>query len=476
MTDMTGGSRLQGNSIGLAHIVFFVVAAAAPMTAVVGATPPAFAFGNGAGVPGAFVLAGALYLLFSVGYTAMTPYISGAGGFFSYIAKGFGGAAGIAGAVMALMAYFAIQIGIYALFAVFMSATLAPLGLDLPWWAWALAALAAVVFFGRRNIAISGRILGACMLAELAILLMLDVAIVLNGGGPEGMSLSGFRPSEVFAPGLGVSMVFVLGAYVGFEATAIFAEEAHSPERTIPRATYVAVLLITGFYALSTWAISQHYGPSGVRAAAEASLEGFYFDAAAELLGPWSVQVMNLLLLTSLFACLLSFHNTLNRYFYTLASESLLWRKMAHVHPEHGSPHVAGLVQAGLVALILAAFAFGAADPYTVVFSWMAGLAVLAILATQILVSASVIRFFRRQPHGRSLLVVLAAPALATAGLAAAFVLVGANISMLTGSDSAIVLAFPLLVVGTGLAGGLAALGIRRRNPALYAGLGRGLD
>ncbi|WP_203595366.1 APC family permease [Salipiger sp. PrR002] len=476
MTDVTGNGRLQGNSISLAHIVFFVVAAAAPMTAVVGATPPAFAFGNGAGVPGAFVLAGLLYLLFSVGYTAMTPYITGAGGFFSYISKGLGGAAGIGGALMALMAYFAIQIGIYALFAVFMQATLAPLGIELPWWVWALAALVVIVFFGRRNIAISGRILGACMIAELLILLLLDVAIVLQGGGPEGMTLSGFRPSEVFGPGLGVSMVFVLGAYIGFEATAIFAEEAHQPERTIPRATYVAVFLITVFYAFSTWAISQYYGPSSVRASAEAALEGFYFDAAADLLGPWSVQAMNLLLLTSLFACLLSFHNTLNRYFYTLASESLVWRKMAHVHPDHGSPHVAGLVQAGLVALIIAAFAFGAADPYTVVFSWMAGLAVLAILGTQILVSVSVIRFFHREQHRRSALVVLVAPALATLGLLGAFALVGSNISLLTGSESPIVLAFPILVIATGAFGAVIALTIKARNPALYAGLGRGLD
>lgn len=476
MTELTGESRLQGNSIGLAHIVFFVVAAAAPMTAVVGATPPAFAFGNGVGVPGAFVLAGLLYLLFSAGYTAMTPYISGAGGFFSYISKGFGGAAGIGGALMALLAYFAIQIGIYALFAVFMAATLAPFGIELPWWGWAFAVLAVVVYFGRRNIAISGRILGACMVAELLILLLLDIAILAHGGGPEGLSLAGFHPSEVFAPGLGVSMVFVLGAYVGFEATAIFAEEAHRPERTIPRATYVAVVLITVFYAFSTWAIAQYYGPNHVQEAAAASLEGFYFDAAAQLLGPWSVHVMNLLLLTSLFACLLSFHNTLNRYFYTLACESLIWRKMAHVHPEHGSPHMAGLVQAALVATILGAFALGAADPYMVVFSWMSGLAVLAVLATQILVSVSVIRFFSRQPHQRSPLVVLVAPALATLGLIAAFVLVSANISMLTGSDSLIVLAFPVLVVATGLAGVLIALVIKARNPALYSGLGRSFD
>ncbi|MER5171181.1 APC family permease [Thioclava sp. GXIMD2076] len=476
MTDATAGSRLRGNSIGLAHIVFFVVAAAAPMTAVVGATPPAFAFGNGTGVPGAFVLAGLLYLVFSVGYTAMTPYISGAGGFFSYISRGMGAAAGVGGALMALLAYFAIQIGIYALFAVFMAATLAPYGIELPWWVWSLVVLGVVVYFGRRNIAISGRILGACMLAELAILLLLDIAILFHGGGPEGLTLSGFRPSEVLAPGLGVSMVFVLGAYVGFEATAIFAEEAHRPERTIPRATYVAVLLITLFYAFSTWAISQYYGPSQVRGAAEASLEGFYFDAAADLLGPWSVTVMNLLLLTSLFACLLSFHNTLNRYFYTLARESLIWRKLAHIHPEHGSPHMAGLVQAGLVAVILIAFAIGGADPYMTVFSWMAGLAVLAILATQILVSASVIRFFRINTHRRSVWVVLVAPVLATLGLLAAFALVSGNISMLTGSESAIVLAFPLLVIATGLGGALIAWGIKARNPALYSNLGRSFD
>ncbi len=73
--------RLARNSVGISHIIFFVVAAAAPLTAVVGATPPAFAFGNGAGVPGAFVLAGLLYLIFSVGFTTMSRHVGGAGPF-----------------------------------------------------------------------------------------------------------------------------------------------------------------------------------------------------------------------------------------------------------------------------------------------------------------------------------------------------------------------------------------------------------
>ncbi|KEP71142.1 amino acid permease [Thioclava dalianensis] len=476
MTDVTGEGRLKRNSIGTAHIIFFVVAAAAPMTAVVGATPPAFAFGNGAGVAGSFVLAGLLYLIFSVGYTAMTPYISGAGGFYSYVSRGLGSAAGIGGALMALMAYFAIQIAIYALFAVFMSGTMTSLGIDLPWWVWALAVLVVVVLLGRRNIVISGRVLGVCMIAELLILVLLDGAIVLHGGGPDGLTLAGFRPSEVFSPGLGVTVVFVLGAYVGFEATAIFAEEAHMPERTIPRATYLAVILITLFYAGSTWAITQYYGASAVQGAAEASLEGFYFDAAANLLGPWSVQAMNILLLTSLFACLLSFHNTLNRYFYTLASENLLWRAMSKVHVTHGSPHIAGVVQGTLVAIIIGTAAAAQADPYTVVFAWMSGLAVLAILGVQVLVSVSVITFFRKTEHRLSGLRVLVAPAFAAIGLIGAYILVSANISLLTGSHNPIVLSFPIIVAGFGLLGVVMALALKRSNPSLYDGLGRSFE
>ena len=42
--------------------------------------------------------------------------------------------------------------------------------------------------------------------------------------------------------------------FIGFEATAIFRDEAHDPHRTIPRATYVALIIIGVFYTLSCWA------------------------------------------------------------------------------------------------------------------------------------------------------------------------------------------------------------------------------
>jgi len=469
------GSRRQAlakNSVGLAHIVFFVVAAAAPLTAVVGASPAAFAFGNGPGVPGAFVLAGLLYLVFSVGFAAMSRHIGGAGAFYTYIAQGIGRPAGVGGAFMALVTYSAVQIAVYALFGVFVAGALAPLGIEAPWWVWAFLALIAVMFCGQRNIAFSGAILGVCMLAEIAILLTLDIGIVLKGGGPEGLGFSSFAPSTVFAPGLGVALVFVIGSFIGFEATAIFGEEASTPEKTIPRATYVAVLLITLFYAFSTWAAVQFYGPSQVQAVAEQGLETFYFNAAGAVLGAWSVEVMNLLLITSLFACVLSFHNTLNRYFFALGREGLALKSLGRVHEVHGSPHVAGYAQSAVAAAILAAFVASGADPYTVVFSFMSALAVIGILAVQALVSVAVIRFFRRTKTRHGIWTTTLAPALGLVGLVSALVLVIANLPLLTGSEGPVVAAFPYGMALVFLVGAGFALFLRRRRPDLYASLG----
>jgi len=470
------GPRLARNSVGLAHIVFFVVAAAAPLTAVVGASPAAFAFGNGAGVPGAFVLAGLLYLIFSVGFTAMGRHVEAAGAFYTYISQGIGRPAGVAGALIALVTYSAVQVAVYALFGVFVSGSLAPHGLDLPWWAWSFAALVVVHLCGRRNIAFSGTILGVCMLAEIAILLLLDAGILWRGGGPEGIGISSFAPSVVFGPGLGSALVFVIGSFIGFEATAIFGEEAENPETTIPRATYVAVGLITVFYAFSTWAIVQHYGPSKVQEIANAGLDTFFFVAADAVLGPWAGKTMNFLLIVSLFACLLSFHNTLNRYFFALGREGLAMRALGQVHEKHLSPHVAGLFQSASAAAIVALFVVTGADPYAVVFSWMSALAVIGILSIQALVSVAIVLYFRRQPDGHGVWTTVVAPLLALVGLLGGLALVIANLSLLSGSDSPIVAAFPYAIVAVGVAGVIFAYRIKAKRPDLYAGLGRMLE
>ncbi|SEA97990.1 APC family permease [Rubrimonas cliftonensis] len=466
------GSRLARGSIGTTHIVFFVVAAAAPLASVVGASPAAFAFGNGAGAPGAFLLVGLLYLLFSVGFTAMARHAGPAGGFYGYVSRGLGRPAGVGAAAVAILTYKAIQLAVYALFGVFVSAAAASFGIDLPWWAAVLAAMAAVWLCGARNIAFSGRLLAVCMLAEVAILFLLSVGILLRGGGPEGIDATSFAPATVFAPGLGVALVFVLGSFMGFESTAIFASEVARPERTIPRATYAAVGLIAGFYAFSTWAITQYYGSSQVQETAAAGIETFFFTAAADVLGPWSVATMEALLIVSLFASALSFHNTLNRYFHALGRDGVLPRALGAVHAVHGSPHVAGRAQALVSAALLGGFVLAGADPYATVFALSSAVAVIGILAVQIAVSLAILAYFRANPLGLGLGTRMLAPVAALVGLALALVLVIANLPLLAGADSPVTWALPWLVVATAAAGAAFALFLRNRRPALYAALG----
>lgn len=473
-----GAPELAKNSIGLAHIVFFVVAAAAPLTAVVGATPVAFAFGNGPGVAGAFVLAGIVYLLFSVGFTAMSRHMRGAGAFYTYVVHGLGRPAGVGAAMIIVLAYNAVQLGIYALFGVFLGAALQPLGLTLPWWVYSIAGIALVTTLGRRNITVSGRVLGICLVAEVLILLLLSLGILMRGGGPEGLTLEVFAPSTVFAAGLGATLVFVIGSYIGFEATAIFAEEAKEPRRTIPRATYAAVGLITVFYAFSTWMIAQYYGPSQVAAVALSGLEEFYFTASADVLGQWSVPTMNILLIVSLFACVLSFHNTISRYFFALGREGVFSSALSKVHPLHRSPYVAGLTQSGIVGSALLIMALAGLDPYAVIFSWMSVITVLGVLTVQALVSLAVIQFFRNQPieERPGPMVTLVAPMLSVLCLCGAVVLVISNIEFLSGTESPIVRAFPVLIALVGAGGALFANWLRSNRPGLYVGLGRALE
>jgi len=470
------GVELDHRSIGLGHVIFFVVAAAAPLTAVVGASPAAFAFGNGAGVPGAFVLAGLLYLLFSAGFTAMSHHVGGAGGFYVYLAQGIGRPFGAAGALMMLVTYNAAQFAIYAIFGVFFSAAVASFGLVLPWWICTFGAIVAVLLCGRRSIAFSGNLLGLCMIGEVLILLLLDLAIVVHGGGPEGLSLSTFSIANTFAPGLGAALVFVVGSFTGFEATVIFSEEARDPRRTIPRATYAAVILITSFYAFSTWAIAQYYGPSHIHAAAAGNISGLFFDAARALLGGWAVAIMRTLLVVSLFACVLSLHNAINRYLFAMGRDRTAPSVCAKLHPRHRSPYVAGQIQALISIVVLGALAALRLDPYGVIFSWLSVIGVLGILMVQLMVCIAVLLFFRQRPHGEPFWRTTLCPALAFLGLSMLIYLVIRNMPLLAGADNALLQAFPWMMMAVGCAGIGQALWLRRRHPDIYLRLGRNFD
>ncbi len=182
---------------------------------------------------------------------------------------------------------------------------------------------------------------------------------------------------------------------------------------------------------------------------------------------------MNVLLLTSLFACVLSFHNTLNRYFFALGREGLAFKALGKVHVVHGSPYVAGMLQSATAAIIIAAFAFAGQDPFAVVFSYMSALTVIGILSVQALVCVAIILFFRKDKRGHGAWQTVIAPTLALLGLIGALLLVVSNLELLAGASNIVVDSFPVLVALTGIGGIVFALRIKKSDPARYEALGK---
>jgi amino acid transporter len=344
-TDIPVGA-LRKDALGVPQIVFFVVAAAAPLTAVVGVTPAAFMLGNGPGVPLTFLLVGFLYLLFSAGFTAMSGFVGSAGGFYSYIVAGLGPAAGVAGALLALATYSAIELGLCGLFGFFLNSMVMSYGgAAVDWWIYPMVLLAFVYACGRRSIEFSGVVLACCMIAEVTILLLMGVGILhmVTEGPAKPVLFTPFGPSTLM-PGLGMSLVFVVTAFIGFEATAIFGEEARDRGRTIPRATYIAVVLIALFYAFTTWTIVLYYGPDRIQEQAEQHTATLYLAAVKALLGQLGRAHHEGLLVASLFACGLSFHNTLNRYLFAAGREG---PAVARPRPDASRPSFAALCRRG---------------------------------------------------------------------------------------------------------------------------------
>ena len=60
---------------------------------------------SGAALPVGYVVPGIVYLLFAVGFTAMSRHIRGAGAFYAYITEGLGKTVGAGSSVVAYVGY-----------------------------------------------------------------------------------------------------------------------------------------------------------------------------------------------------------------------------------------------------------------------------------------------------------------------------------------------------------------------------------
>ncbi|MFD3873544.1 APC family permease [Streptomyces sp. NPDC058623] len=463
-----GGSALRSGALGTADISFFVVSAAAPLTVMAGVAPVAILLG-GIGAPAGYLLAGLTLTVFAVGFTAMSRHVRSGGAFYAYIARGLGKRVGIGAALLALVGYNGMEIGVYGLLGTTTADTGHALaGVDIPWLPVSLAGLLLIWYGGFRSIDFGAKLLGVLLVAETGILVLLAVGVLAEGGA-HGLSAASFAPGAVLVPGTAAVLAFAFAAFTGFESTVIYRREARDPDRTIPRATYIAVAFLGLFYAFVVWTVIQAFGAEEVLTAAAADPGGLFFAAITTYVGPWAADLMHVFIVTSVIASLLAFHNAINRYVLALSEEGVLPAALGRVHPRHGSPYLAGAAQTVLGAVIVLAFALAGADPYQQLLLWVNTPGMIGLMALMLLAAIAVPVYFRRHVHAEGPWRTLVAPVTAAVLLAVAIFLVVSKVGLFTAASTTVNTVLVAVVPAVFLLGLGLAQRLKSRRPEVYA-------
>lgn len=472
---MSDSSRtaLRGNTLGVAGIVFLVLAAVAPLTGIIVVASLAIALGNGGGAPASFFIVAIILLLFAIGYAQMSKQLANAGGFYAFVVKGLGRTGGLIAGLIATLGYNFFVVGTIGTSGFFMQTIIAELtGFNLHWYVWGLLSIAVCFVLARSGVDYSSKVLGVSLVLETLMLVVFDVSVFVQ----RGFDFSAFGPAAVFSGSLPIGLLLAATGFLGFEATALFSEEAKKPLTTIPRATYTAIIAIGLILGVTTWAVVTATGVPHAQAEAVKHLPGgdLVFSVAQQYLGSALTTVMEVLLLVSLFAAMLAFHNSATRYLYALGRARVLPPVLARTR-RNGAPAVAGAVQALFGAVVAGLFALAGLSPIETLVPAMLGFGTLAVLILQMLAALSIVVWFRRASDPRWWST-FTAPGLGFLGLLSIVILAVFNFDVVAGSSNVFILMLPLLLVLAVIGGIVYGALLKARRPAVYEALATDLE
>lgn len=342
---------------------------------------------------------------------------------------------------------------------------------------------------GVNRVDLSAKVLGALVALEFLVVIIFDV--VSFAVAPEGVTAATLNPTELFGPALGIVLVFGVAAFMGFESAAIYGEEAKDPKRTVSRATYAAVAIIGVFYAFSAWAFSVGIGPSAIVASSQEFGPDLMFVFMGEHTSVLFADVMTLLFITSLFAALQSFHNSVARYFYSLGREGVLPAGFARTSAA-GAPWAGSLAQTviavvAVVGFALAGDAFGGAEalgdmaflyPVLTMFTWLTNTGAAGLVLLMAVIAVAVIGFFRKNHRGVGIFTRIVAPVVSGLALLWVFIMILVNFQLMLDQPEpdATTYILPGMIFAAAIIGIVWGLILRARKPDIYRQIGHGTE
>ncbi|MFV0461473.1 MAG: APC family permease [Actinomycetales bacterium] len=478
MEEVSGGVAGTGYTLrgqmGTIGLLFTVLAFTAPLGVVFGFVSVNISFGIA--VPAAFIAVAILMGLFALGFTSMTKAVPRPGAFYTYICEGLGRPIGLGGSLLALVTYgFNITsatvfggIAVNNFLEAFTGST------TTPWWIWSLILLIVTGGLSYFNVELSAKVLSVILAIEVAAVMIFDV-VVIGNGGPEGQSFEPWNPTNLITPTIGVLLLFSIGVFNGFEATAIYRDEVRNPSRTIPRATFLAVAFLGIFYAISAYALILSVGVTSAVSTAQADPPAMMPAALLTYFGVLANQIVSILLVTSVFASMLSLQNILSRYTHSLAVDGIFPRSIAVVHSKHGSPHRSAVTVASLLFVVLFVLVLSGGEENSL-YAAAAGVAFYGMLLLLSMTALAVIVYFRRNPSGTSVWRTLVAPVIALCGIGFALMTATLNMDLLVVGSPGLLLTLVLIPYTAIAIGIVMALILRRRNIDTYRRIGRAVD
>ncbi len=196
---------------------------------------------------------------------------------------------------------------------------------------------------------------GARIQNVLTLLKILLVVLLVGGGFLSGKGdTSNFTAPAIGNPGfpgwktIGLSLMWIMFAYSGWNASTYIGAELKDPVKTLPRSllygTGIVVVLYLAVNALYIYGIN----PEEMKGVI--SIGGL---AMGNLFGKPAEVLFSLLIAFALFSSLSAFIIIGPRVYYQMAKDGLFFKAVAKIHPKHEVPSNSIILQA-VIAVILA--------------------------------------------------------------------------------------------------------------------------
>ena len=195
------------------------------------------------------------------------------------------------------------------------------------------------------------------------------------------------------ASGLLGGAVYVLLAFVGFEAAAPLAEEARSPRRTVPRAVLLSCLIVGIVYLFTTLAVAAYVGPSKLASYGGLGGGSPWILFGRQLWG-WGWVIVFLAVINSFFANGNSALIAATRTWFAMGRIGLLPAAFARTDRRHASP-VTGIAAQTLLTIVIA-LPLGLGYGPATAFQLLATILSAVMIGIYIVINISVIGYYAR--------------------------------------------------------------------------------